>query len=459
MKVDSKSVNKHKDRKFWQNKRKYLATIGTILGLMASVLYPAKEGRFIEASMLPTGDLEEEQLGSFPIIVPTFKYGFAIDTFQVFEGTIAKNQTLGTLLSGKGMDVLSIDRLVKNCEGNFNFSRDFRQGKSYTLLSGLNSQKPEYLVIEPDVFEYVVFELNGDMKVQRVKKEVETKLRSVDGVIENSLWGALTAQGVNFEAAAKMEDALQWSVDFSHTQKGDEFRMVYDEKYIHDKPVGSGQVYAASYRREGKDYYAFWFENGDFKGYYDLEGRPARKGFLKAPVKFTRISSNYNPSRFHPILKRVRPHLGTDYAAPHGTPIISIGDGVVAEAAFTKGNGKYVKIKHDDTYQTQYLHMSRFAKGIRKGVHVAQGEVIGYVGSSGLATGPHVCFRFWKNGQQVNHLKLDLPKAKPLPDDVLPEFYKVRDHYLMMLQEGDNLKISDKLQNLDSIPNPNGTAP
>lgn len=457
--VDAKSMNRHSRKKFWHDKKKKLATVGTILGLLATLFFPTKKGEFIGASMISADELENEQLGAFPITIPTIRYGFVLDTFQIAEGQVKKNQTLGTLLSSNGLDAVSIEIIVKNCQGIFNFSRDFRQGMGYMLLADLKTQEPEYLIFEPNVFEYVVFNLQGDRKVEKIQREVETKIRTVDGEIENSLWKALTDQGVNFEAAAKMEDALQWSVDFSHTQPGDEFKMIYDEKFVHGQSVGAGQVYAAYYRRDKNETYSFWFDNGEFKGYYDLEGRPAKKGFLKAPLKFTRISSNYNPKRFHPILKSVRPHLGTDYAAPHGTPIIAVGDGTVVEAAFTSGNGRYVKIKHDEVYQTQYLHMSRFAKGIRKGTRVTQGEVIGYVGSTGLATGPHVCFRFWKNGKQVNHLKLELPKAKPLPEAILPEFYKVRDQFLMMLKNGESWDNSNQAVVPDSMQLRKETAP
>ncbi len=438
-------MNRNKYKKFWQDKKKNLATIGTVLGLVATLSFPSKKSDFVGASLLPQAEFEEEQIGAFPIAIPTIRFGFVLDTFQVLEEKVSRNQTLGGLLSSNGVDVASIEKIVSNCQGVFNFSRDFGQGKDYTLLADRKTQRPEYLIFEPNVFEYIVFSLQGDMEVRKVLREVETRRRVVDGVIENSLWKTLTDQGINFEAAAKMEDALQWSVDFSHTQPGDEFKMVYDEKFIHGNSVGAGQVYVAYYRRGGSETHAFWFDNGKFKGYYDMEGKTARKGFLKAPVKFTRISSRYNPRRLHPILKNVRPHLGTDYAAPHGTPIIAVGDGTVVEAAFTRGNGNYVKIKHDDVYQTQYLHMSRFAKGIRKGSPVVQGQVIGYVGSTGLATGPHVCFRFWKNGKQVNHLKLTLPQAKALPDSVLPEFFTVRDQYLEMLKgmESGNLSAAE----------------
>ncbi len=432
--MDTKSVKKRNLRKFFQNRKEKLIFLGVALGLIASVFFPTKKGEFIGASLIPGSVIEEEQLGAFPITIPTMRYGFALDTFQVTEDKVQKNQTLGLILSMNGKSVSDIETIIKNCQGVFNLSRDFRQGEKFTILSNLASGIPEHLIFEPNVFEYVVFNLTNEMSVQRVEREVETETRSVDGVIESSLWKTLMAQGINFEAAAKMEDALQWSVDFSHAQAGDEFKMIYEEKLIHGKSVGAGQVFAAYYRSGNNETYSFWFDNGEYKGYYDLDGRTAKKGFLKAPVKFTRISSNYNSRRLHPILKSVRPHLGTDYAAPHGTPIIAVGDGTVIEAAYTSGNGRYVKIKHDGTYQTQYLHMSRFAKGIRKGAHVAQGEVIGYVGSTGLATGPHVCFRFWKDGKQVNHLKLILTKAKPLTDSVLQEFFQTRDKYLVMLK-------------------------
>jgi murein DD-endopeptidase MepM/ murein hydrolase activator NlpD len=179
----------------------------------------------------------------------------------------------------------------------------------------------------------------------------------------------------------------------------------------------------------GEDAYSFWFESEDqeVQGYYDENARPMKKAFLKAPVEFTRISSRFNLNRFHPILKRVKAHLGTDYAAPQGTPILAIADGVVVEATRSGGNGIYVKIKHDAVYTSQYLHMCRHAQGIRPGVHVGQGQVIGYVGSTGLATGPHVCFRFWKNGQQVDFLQEKLPRPEPMTGPHVEAFFHVRD--------------------------------
>jgi murein DD-endopeptidase MepM/ murein hydrolase activator NlpD len=251
--------------------------------------------------------------------------------------------------------------------------------------------------------------------------------------LETSFWQALTDNGLSDELADGMIDVLASSVDFYHQKQGDRFKVVFEQHYVHGEAVGTGKIIAAVYEREGKESYAFNFEKeGEKTDYYDYEGRPARKAFLKAPVKFSRISSRYNLHRMHPILGYVKAHLGTDYAAPHGTPIIAVAEGTVLEATRRGGNGNFVKIQHDGVYATQYLHMSGFAKGIRPGTRVAQGQTIGYVGSTGLATGPHCCFRFWKNGREVDPLRLNLPQPQPITGPLL-EAYKVKRDELMAL--------------------------
>ncbi|MBI1227203.1 MAG: peptidoglycan DD-metalloendopeptidase family protein [Bacteroidetes bacterium] len=445
-----------------RNKKKSLVKLGTAIGVAAAIFYPTvkNDNHSIGASLVPLDVRVEDEIGSFPIVVPNVKYGFALDTFQVEEGKIQKNQTLGTLLSGYGMDLLSIETLVKNSKDVFNINRNFRVGKDYLLLLDQKTGKPKHLILEPSVFEYIVFNLQDELNVQKVEREVDTQLLAVNGEISSTLWEALTTNNVDNEAAAKMEDALECYVDFSHAQEGDKFKLLFEQKQINGKSVGSGQVYAVNYQRDGKDYYAFWYDDGETKGFYDADGSTSKKGFLKSPLKFSRISSSFNPRRFHPILKTVRPHLGTDYAAPTGTPIYSVGDGVVEEAAHGKGNGNYVKIRHDKMYETQYLHMSRFAKGIRRGTKVSQGQVIGYVGSTGLATGPHVCFRFWKNGKQVNHLREKLPVSKKMSSDKLQDFYKIRDNYLMLLEKEGLINESQfPLHPADSIETDGSAAP
>lgn len=375
---------------------------------------------------------EPVSLSSFPITIPTIKYGFAIDTFQVIEDLIQPNQFLGDLLNAHGVDYLSIEQLVNNAKPVFD-TRHIRVGKPYMILSKDTTQRADYFIYEPSVYEYYVFHLKGDLEVVHVERPVTTELKTMEGVVEASLWQTMVDNGVSYELTAKMEDALQWSVDFYHVQKGDNFQLIYEQNFIDGQEVGVGQVKAAHYKTGNTKFQAYWYENENFQGYYDENGRPMKTTFLKAPVKYSRISSKFNMNRFHPILKRRKPHLGTDYAAPYGTPIYAVADGVVTKASYTKGNGRFVKIKHDKKYQTQYLHMQGFAKGISSGVHVKQGQVIGYVGSTGLATGPHVCFRFWMDGKQVNHLNLNFPEPDPLPEEELPAFFQVRDQYLNQL--------------------------
>ncbi len=372
------------------------------------------------------------QLGTFEIVIPTLRYGFALDTFQVQEGIIANNQFLADILIPHKVDYLTIDKIAREGKEVFDV-RNLRVGKSFTILSRDTAQGADYFIYEPNVFRYFVFDLRNDLEIKEIEHPVETRVESAAGIVESSLWVTMTQNGYSPDLTARMEDALAWSIDFHHIQKGDRFKLVYERKYIEDKPVGVGEIQAAYYQNVGKDFYAIRFENEKHNGFYDLEARPMEKAFLKAPVKYSRISSRYNLRRFHPVLKRTRPHYGTDYAAPRGTPIYAVADGVVTKASRTRGNGNFVKIKHDKVYQTQYLHMQRHAKGIRPGVHVKQGEVIGYVGSTGLATGPHVCFRFWKNGKQVNHLRENLPPPDPMPEDQIPAFMKIRDAMKLQL--------------------------
>lgn len=371
-------------------------------------------------------------LGAFPVDIPTMKYGFAIDTFHMTEGMIESGTFLGDILHAHKVDFQTIDQLVRNAEDVFDV-RKFREGRPFAVLATDTSQTADYFIYEPSVFEYIVFHLKDDLKVKKVKREVISETKTAAGRLESTLWKAMTDNGMSFELADKMEDALQWSIDFHHLQKNDEFKLVYEEKYIDGEVVGVGMVKAAYYKTENNEYYSMFYEGEKEDGYYDLKGRPMKSTFLKSPVKFSRISSHYNLNRFHPILKRRRPHFGTDYAAPYGTPILAVGNGVVTIASYTKGNGNYVKIRHDKVYETQYLHMQKFAAGIRPGVQVKQGQVIGYVGSTGLATGPHVCFRFWKSGKQVNHLRLKFPPSKPLPESEIPAYNEHRDHFLELL--------------------------
>jgi len=372
-----------------------------------------------------------QPLGSFPVTIPTLKFGFALDTFIVHNDTIQANQFLADILLKHHIDYASIDELARNTTEIFDV-RGLRANKPFTILSKDTSKAAQYFIYEPSVFSYVVYDLQNKTAT-KVDHPITTLIKTASGIIESSLWNAMTDNGLSYELASKMEDALAWSIDFHHIQKNDRFKLVFEEQSIDGQAVGIGEVKAAYYKNLDNEYHAIYFENDRHKGFYDLEARSMEKAFLKSPVKYSRISSRFNRNRFHPVLRRRKAHLGTDYAAPHGTPIFAVADGLVTKATRSRGNGNYVKIKHDDVYQTQYLHMSRFGKGIRSGAHVKQGQTIGYVGSTGLATGPHVCFRFWKYGKQVNHLKQNLPPPDPMQKEDIPNFNVVRDAMMAKL--------------------------
>ncbi len=366
-----------------------------------------------------------------------YRWDFPLHQFEMEEHTLRRGDALGVLLQQRGLNAREVAALVESAKGIFDIS-SLRMGKSLYLLrpkkGGQN--RPWFMVYEPSPYEYYVFHLHDQPCVEMVKRPVVVETRTAAGEIKTSLWQALIQSGMNDNLADAMIDALAASVDFYRQKVGDRFKVLYEQDYVEGQAVGSGKLLAALYERDGKTYYAFRFCREDGKPeYYDYDGRPARKAFLKAPVKYSRISSRFSMNRLHPILGYKRPHFGTDYAAPHGTPIIAVADGIVTEATQKGGNGKYVRIRHDKVYETQYLHMSGFASGIRPGARVSQGQVIGYVGATGLATGPHVCFRFWKNGQQVDHLRLNLPQPEPITGALLEAFKQERDRLLERLNE------------------------
>ncbi|MEL6865094.1 MAG: peptidoglycan DD-metalloendopeptidase family protein [Bacteroidota bacterium] len=426
------SVARSKRRSKQQTEKRLILTLSAFaLLVLVSYLSFGQDKAHLKASA--DTHLDINQLGYFPIQQPTLRYGMAMDTFQVSEGIIKNNEFLSDILLRYHIAYKDIDELAMATRKAYDV-RKLRVGKPYTILSKDTSQAAQYFVYEPDIYSYVIFDLN-QKTAEIVERPIETKIEAGSGTVLTSLWQTMTENGLSYELTAKMEDVFAWSIDFHHVQKGDQFKFIYEQKYINDKKAGVGEILAAYYKNYDNEYYAIHFENDRHSGFYDLEARPMKKAFLKAPVKYSRISSRYNLRRFHPVLKRTRPHYGTDYAAPYGTPIYAVADGVVVAAGRRGGNGNFVKIRHDKVYQTQYLHMQGFAKGIRSGVHVKQGQVIGYVGSTGLATGPHVCFRFWKNGRQVNHMRENLPPPEPMPEDDIPAFNQIRDTLKAKLDE------------------------
>jgi len=306
--------------------------------------------------------------------------------------------------------------------------RKLMAGKKYKIFYSEDSaQHVEAFIYEIDAANYVVYHIADSVHIHRERKEVEVRIRTASGIINSSLWNTMVDNDIDQGITMEMSEIYAWAVDFYRIQKGDWFKIIYEEKYVDGEKVGIGRVVGAKFNHYNEDYYAIYFEQGETSDYFDENNKSMRKAFLKAPLKYSRISSRYSKRRFHPVQKRYKAHLGTDYAAPKGTPIMATGNGTVVKAGYGKGNGNFVKIKHNSVYSTQYLHMTKIKSGVRKGVRVKQGDVIGYVGSTGLATGPHVCYRFWKNGKQVDALKLKLPASLPIDSKYLEEYKKVRD--------------------------------
>ncbi|MBK8955664.1 MAG: peptidoglycan DD-metalloendopeptidase family protein [Saprospiraceae bacterium] len=364
-------------------------------------------------------------------------FGFREGMFHVEQSKILSGQSLGSLFQSNNLQDATIKKAIQSIQENFSTTK-FIAGNKIAFIHSDLCKRPDYFCYEINNTKYLVCQLFGDYCVELVEKEKSFQQEVAYGFIDRTLWHALGEENISLNLIDQMEDALASAVDFHHVQKGDIFKLVFNRLYIEGKPTDDGELLAAYFNASGKDNYSFKYKLDKNTGYYDLQGRPMKSRFLKAPLRFSRVTSGFNPRRLHPVLKYSRPHLGTDYAAPHGTPIMAVGSGVVEAASYTGGNGNYVKIKHDNSYQTQYLHMSRFASGIRRGTHVSQGQVIGYVGSTGLATGPHVCFRFWKNGRQVDHRRLSFPSPEPLPASVLPEFMKHKEGLLTILDQIDN---------------------
>ena len=346
---------------------------------------------------------------------------FAIEdtvVLSVEAGTVRSGQSLSHLLSPAGVSAQMLHAMATGEREAFDVRR-MKAGNDWSLFSGPDGT-PRHFAYTISSKEYVVFDLTGQGRARRGQFPSETRRGYVEGEVRGSLYQVLEDEGHSTTLALAMSQVYAWTIDFSRIQAGDRFRILYDRDWVDGKAVGMPRVLAAEFVHRGRNFPAYAYDQGDGTDHFDETGASLRKAFLKAPVEFSRISSRFDKKRFHPVLKKVKAHLGTDYAAPHGTPIVAVGDGVVIKASYTKGNGKYVKIRHNGTYTTQYLHMSR--RNVKEGQAVRQGDVIGYVGSTGLATGPHVCFRFWKNGQQVDHLREEFPPSTPIESDHVDRF-------------------------------------
>lgn len=354
---------------------------------------------------------------------PTFYLTIPSDTLRFENHKIVSGESFGALLGKRGISTSQIYKIAAAVEDEFNVRR-IRAEVEVKFATGDSSIFPSYFIYPESKYEYWIVSLQDSLYAEKVEKKRTVRRREISGTIEDALYLSVARAGGTQALAMSLVEVYAWSIDFFRLQKGDQFSVVYEEEYVDDTTyVGLKGVIASNIKHVDNDFYAFPYKNElGFHDYYDEEGRSLRKTFLRAPLDFTRISSRYSGRRFHPVQKRWKAHLGTDYAAPTGTPIMTTADGVVIAAKYTSANGNYVKVRHNGTYTTQYLHMSKIGSGVKNGVRVKQGDVIGYVGSTGLATGPHVCYRFWVNGKQVDPYKQKLPDAEPLTAERMPEY-------------------------------------
>jgi murein DD-endopeptidase MepM/ murein hydrolase activator NlpD len=372
---------------------------------------------------------------AMPAVVkePTMLFGMVVDSLEISNAEVKRNQRFTDLLDGYFVDGKAKRLLATLSRDVFDFRR-VATNKRYTVIAeGDSLNTARALVYEANPVEYYIFHFSDTLIVDACKRETSTVERSIAAEIKSNLSETIEAMNISNELTNGFVDIFAWQVDFARLQKGDKFKLIYTEKQVEGKPVGIASIDAIYFEHFGSGYYAFPFGQSEGADYFDEKGNSLRKALLKYPIEFTRISSRFNPNRFHPVAKVFRAHNGTDFAAPTGTPIRSAGDGVVLEAQYKGGNGNYVKIRHNGTYTTQYLHMSKIGAGVHPGARVRQGQTIGFVGQTGLANGPHLCYRFWKNGVQVDALKVQLPAAEPVKDAERDAFETVKQDLIKRL--------------------------
>jgi murein DD-endopeptidase MepM/ murein hydrolase activator NlpD len=374
-----------------------------------------------------------DTIASKQISSPVFMYGIPTDSFDLVSGHIKRNGFLSEILLKHGVSLLEIHEALKNSRSVFDV-RTIRAGNNYILFCDRDSiARARYLVYEHDPTTWYVFSFNDSLNITSFRKEIKSEIKYSSGTIETSLWDAMINGGLHPSLVVGLSEVFAWTVDFFGLQKGDSFKVIYEEFFIDGKSLGTGKIYAAQFNRTGSTITAIPFIQDGKESFFDTAGNSLRKAFLKAPLQFSRISSHFSSARMHPILRIVRPHYGVDYAAPIGTPVHSIGDGRIVSTTDEGGSGKMVKIQHNSVYMTAYLHLSRFGERVSPGVFVKQGDIIGYVGSSGLSTGSHLDFRFYKNGSPVDPLKVDAPPVEPVSEENKVKFENIKTVVLSLL--------------------------
>lgn len=373
---------------------------------------------------------KEENVKKDSVIVkePTIEYGFVLDSFIVKKGVVEEGQTMSHMMIPHGVDQNQCNVCYNKAKDSLISLNYIVPGHAYTALYNPNdTSHAAYIIYEKNKVDYVVFDLTQkDIKVTKKQKEVETVRKEVGGTISSSLWNTFMDLGISPEVLMRVVNTYQWSVDFFTIQPGDYFKLIYDERSVNGEAVSAGEIYAIELHTYDSSYYAIPFEAGDsIHGYFDIEGGSLRKALLKAPLDFIRVSSKFSKSRKHPVLGIYRPHYGVDYAAPFGTPVVSVGDGLITFAGWSGGAGNLIKIQHNDQILTMYMHLQKIH--VRKGERVIQGQHIGDVGSTGLSTGPHLDYRININGKYVDPLSADIPTSEHLPSEYLDAFKVIAD--------------------------------
>lgn len=396
------------------------------------------------------GDTPRETRRTRLLERPKEMYGIIYNDFELETKKIGNGQTLSHLLGGMGVGPAMIDKIERAARPVYNM-RGMRAGNNYTAFFSKDSEgrrKLEHFVYEKDQTEYIVVSLKGDsVAVRKYEKEVTVVRRKETAKIETSLWHSMVKNDLPPSLSVELENIYGWSVDFFHLQEGDTFTVIFDERYIDTTRIGVGRVWGAEFSHRGKTYYAIPFRQDGKVQYWDESGKSMKKQFLKAPLKYTRISSGYTTRRLHPVHKVYRAHLGIDYAAPTGTPVLAIADGTVITKQWdSKGGGNYLKIQHSNNYVSTYMHLNGYAKGIKVGSRVSQGQLIAYVGTTGTSTGPHLDFRMQKNGQYINPLSLPSSAGEPLKEGNKTVFNAIRDKVMAELKG--NVPDGEKLTEL-----------
>ena len=369
------------------------------------------------------------------------QFGYTLNNFTVKKDTVKSGDSFGSILKNNNLFYPQIYNIVQKAKKVFDV-RKINIGKPYTILFSKDSLKtPKVFIYQPNLIDYVVVSLTDSLWAEKKSKAVELLEFEAEGVITSSLSETMEEKKLSPLLSNELSEIYAWTIDFFRLEKGDNFKIIYSAKFVDDSIyVGLNRIHSAYFEHRGKPFYAIEFETDSKRGlfeYFDENGKNLRRAFLRAPVQFSRISSRYNLKRKIAYYGRIRPHFGTDFAAPRGTPIRATASGTVVKSSYTRGNGNYVKIKHNGTYSTQYLHMDK--RGVKVGQFVKQGDYIGTVGMTGNTSGPHVCYRFWKNGKQVDPLRQKLPEAKPISKEL-------KKRYLTYM-----LPVKNQLDSIESV--------